>query len=124
MECQQYNLKINQGSDLRFAIRVKGSDGLPEDVTGREFKGQIRASYEDEDALASFAFTLRDQTVPETKGFVDVHLPNTALAQADLKLSTKANFKYDIEMKYAAPSTDKVRIMEGDAIVYPEATHS
>lgn len=120
VKCERYNLQINQGADLRFAFRVKGVDLLPEDLTGRTFKGQIRASYDAADALADFVITPRNQTT--NKGEVDVHLPNTALPQATLKLSGRALYVYDIEMVYA--TGDIVKVLKGDAEVFPEATLS
>lgn len=117
---QTHNIEIKQGTDFGLVIRIKGADGLPEDITGRTFRGMIRKTYEDETAAATFQFTLRDQTQEENKGMVDMKLPNTALAQADLKLSCKANYVYDVEQVY--PSGQVKMVMMGEASIYPEAT--
>lgn len=118
VKLEKYNLQIQQGSDLRFAFRVKGVDGLPEDVTGRTFRGQIRAAYGSADVLATFNITPRDQVT--NKGEVDVHLPNTALPQSTLNLTNKAIFVYDIEMVYSTGDISKV--LKGNAEVFPEVT--
>lgn len=118
VKCERYNLQINQGADLRFTFRIKGVDSLPEDLTGRTFKGQIKASYNATDTLADFIITPKDQT--SNKGEADVHLPNTALPQSLLNLSCRAVFVYDIEMTYL--SGDKDRVLMGDAEVFPEVT--
>lgn len=117
---QTHNIDIKQGTDFALAIRIKGADGQPEDLTGRTFRGQIRSSYDADAPAATFQFTNRDQTTEEGKGMVDMKLPNTALAQADLKLSCKAVYVYDVEQVF--PSGQVKMVMQGQANIYPEAT--
>jgi hypothetical protein len=110
------NLTVYQGADYRRALEFKDNSAVLMNLTGYTFRGQVKASYQDESAVFSFGFTLRDQTTDT--GVVDMIL--TAADTSAVEISKATNYIYDIEMV----DTDGyvTRVVEGSLKLYPEVT--
>ena len=121
----KYNLKINQGSNLKLTIRIKDSDGVAIDLTGHTFRGQIRKKIKDTDILQAFSFNVLDQNDVDTVGQVEILLTSTETTAlpVSIKASTEDRnltyYVYDIESVKASFVT---RWLEGFAVISPEVT--
>jgi hypothetical protein len=110
------NLTVYQGADYRRALEFKDNSAVLMDLTGYEFRGQVKLSYQEQDPVFSFGFTLRDQ-VSDT-GIVDMIL--TAVDSSAVSINKETNYIYDIEMVDADGYV--TRVLEGRLKLYPEVT--
>jgi hypothetical protein len=119
----KYDMSISQGSDFTLGVTIKDSAGVPIDLTGHTFSGQIRKTASDSTIQASFSFTLLDQ-VTDT-GRVDIELP-AAVSSALLLDKSKSASRKITTMTYDVESEDGsgkiVRWLEGLAKISPEVT--
>jgi hypothetical protein len=117
-----YDMHIKQGEDFYLILEIQNSDKTPINLTGHEFRGQIRKTASDPNIVAEFTFTLKDQETDT--GRVEVFLSNASSSAIDLNDSMKAQrtltvMAYDIESVYAGRVT---RWVEGTVIFSPEVT--
>jgi hypothetical protein len=129
MNTLQLGIVLNQNTDFSLVILIKDQDG-PIDITGYQFKGQMRASTDPSSpVVAEFVFTIQDQTMEATLGQVLWSLPAADSAEGDITTSfatplvfprQKTPFIFDVKMM---DTTSKItRIVEGVVYVSPEAT--
>ena len=117
-----YDMSIKQGEDFYLVLEIQNSDKTPIDLTGHTFRGQIRKTASDPTIVASFSFTLLNQTTDT--GRVEVYLNSATSSAIDLNDSMKAQrtltvMAYDIESEYLGRVT---RWVEGTVIFSPEVT--
>jgi hypothetical protein len=118
-----YNITVYQGATFKIRLNIKNSQGIPLDLTGHIFAGQIRRTVSSSSVEAAFSFTLLDQIT--NPGEVDCIISDTDTAAIVVDASTSAERKitkmcYDIESENSSGET--VRWMQGLADVVPEAT--
>ena len=112
MAAGRYNIVIQQGSTFERTITIKQqSTGLPVDLTGATFRGQVREYVEDTVPLASFLCT----DVDLVNGKFKIAL--TATTTTSLNFDTGV---YDVEIQYADTSVD--RILQGTVTLSKEVT--
>lgn len=109
------NHTVYQGADFRRAMEFRDEAGAVINLTGYEYRGQVRDSYEGKVAF-EINFTIRDQV--EFTGWVDLHIP--AASTASIKMTDPTEYIYDIEM--VDNSSEVRRVMEGKIKVFPEVT--
>lgn len=112
-----------QGATYNLTITLNDSDGAPIDLTGCTFRGKVKSAYSDTTEVASFTFTLRDQT-SET-GMVDAEISADDMASLPVTAPagtkrTATKFVYDIE--YENLSGVVKRALQGFFEVSPEVT--
>lgn len=116
-----YNFTINQGSDWSLKLLVKDSFGLPVNLTGHFFQGQIREKYDSADSVADFSFVIANQVT--NPGEIDVFLTNAQTAAIPTLPATVKNKRPAIDYIYDIEQTDgslqKTRILEGIIRVVP-----
>ena len=105
------NLYIDQGTTFNAIISVKGSNGLPLNLTGYTVKSQIRKSYGSTTAYA-FDSTVYDAASGKIK---------LELAPATSSTIKPGRYLYDVEIT-ATASGFKSRVAEGLVILTPEIT--
>lgn len=123
MPAATLNIKIEQGADFSRLITFKNASGVPQTQAGYTFRGQLRTATGQPLIVASFNFTLRNQTT--NTGEVEWTMP--ALVTASIPLEPQEtpdrqsiDFAYDVER---VSSTGVVeRIFQGLATVSPEVT--
>lgn len=123
MKCNQYDICIEQGATFERTLTIKDSNGVPLDITGWEFTGQIRKTYSDPDVVVSFSFDVLDQTT-ET-GKVKMFLSADDTESIPVTPATGLSFKptlyvYGVEAK--KPDDFVYRFLQGVASVSPEVT--
>ena len=110
---QYEDLEVDQGSDIKWQVKMLSTDGAPRDVTGYTFRGNVNRSY-DADSSEMVSFTTA-MVPPATSGVIEFILTNT---QTDaLK---RRRYVYDLEVEFvdAATGTTMVeRILEGNLAV-------
>jgi len=104
------NLYIDAGSSFSAIISVKGSDGLPLNLTGYTVASQMRKSY---GSLTAYAFTAT--IYDAASGKVRIVMPATT--SSGIK---PGRYLYDIEV--TSPVPEKLRVVEGIVVVTPEIT--
>ncbi len=119
----QYNMSISQGSDFLLALTIKDSSGVPLDLTGHTFRGQIRKTASDATIQASFTFEVLDQVV--NTGRVNILLDAAISSAILLEKSSNASRKlttmtYDIESEDLSGKEE--RWLEGLVKLSPEVT--
>jgi hypothetical protein len=117
-----YDIPVKQGEDLYLVLELRDSGNNLIDITGHTFRGQIRRTASDTEVVASFTFSVLNQTTD--KGKVQVHLSNTTSSSIQLNSSQNAQrsltiMAYDIESEYSGRVT---RWLEGTVIFSPEVT--
>lgn len=109
------NFTLYQGADFRRAMEFRDEAGALIDLTGYEFRGQVRDTYEGKIAFI-INFAIRDQVA--FAGFVDLHI--SADATASISMTERVDYIYDIEMIDGV--SEVRRVMEGKITVFPEVT--
>lgn len=127
MKTRNLGINIDQNTDFVMILMFHGDDG-PIDVTGYQFKSEMRATTDpNSPVVATFQFTILDQL--NSKGQVKWFLPaasndlahvKTSVATPLIQLRQTTPFVYDIKMKDTAGTI--TRIIQGIAYVSPEAT--
>jgi len=116
MAAGKLNLIIEQGTTYTKTLTFKDGAGVPLDITGWTFDGQIRRTYNSSDILASFTFVILNQVT--NTGEVELSLTDTETMAipADYKVS---NYVYDIETTVGSVVT---RVVEGNVSFSAEVT--
>lgn len=117
-----YDITVYQGATFQLQLTIKDNAGVPINLTGHVFSGQIRRTVSSATAEASFTFTLANQLT--NPGEVLCVISNTATAAIVVDVSPKAERKitdmaYDIESVAVGITT---RWLQGVAQINPEAT--
>lgn len=111
MSAAIYNLTIAQGEDFYIELTLD-NNGVPLDLTGYTFAGQVRASaLADGAPLASFAF----QILNAAAGKIAVSLDDTITA-------TLPAYSLSYDMFMTAPGSVKTQILRGSATVLERVT--
>ncbi len=125
MAAGENDITVEQGSTYKKLLTFyqDTAQTITVDLTGYTFRGQIRTRYDGSSALASFTFTLRDQTTNEGEVYVEVSATDTALIPVNS--STKAGHaltKYTYDWELIKPNGEVNRFAEGLCYISPEAT--
>lgn len=125
------NIYIEQGSTFRMTLTLRAPvispapEGLPIDLTGLTFTGQIRATATKTDILASFDFEILDQMDPDTKGMVIVTMDAETTSEIPVKTNStpeKTNTVYAYDIESTSVGGDTQRWLQGTATISPEVT--
>lgn len=126
MSAANYDIKIDQGSDFSMTLTFKDINENNIDLTGFVFDGQLRLSYSNPVIIASFTFTILDQSDPLTLGQVIVSMDaatSTAIPvtpiQGNSTQRPNTNYIYDIEATFAGITK---RWLQGKVALSPEVT--
>lgn len=113
------NITIDQGTDFRQQLFFKAPNGTPLDITGYEFKSEVRKKFKQAEPDFVFEFEILDQTNEQTRGYVWWKLARSVTDA--LTLQEKDNFYlYDIEQKNPAGLIS--RIVQGKITIDPQVT--
>lgn len=124
MSAAPYNIVMNQGEDFELQLNIKDSSGVLVNLTGYTYAGQIREKYDSSSIVASFTYTLANQTTNPGVVFIRISHTNTSLIPC--LPATPSNrrpiteFIYDLEE--TKPDSTVTRILEGVVSVSPEVT--
>lgn len=108
------NLRIDQGSRLRFTFRVL-DNGSPADLSGYTARMQIRASVSSTDVLAEYTTANNMLVISPGDSTVTITVPSSETE--DYNWTTGV---YDLEI--VSGSNDAIRISEGWVKVSPQVT--
>tara|TARA_B110000858_G_scaffold98801_1_gene113587 strand:+ start:1360 stop:1722 length:363 start_codon:yes stop_codon:yes gene_type:complete len=110
---QYEDLEVDQGSDIKWQVKMLSTDGSPRDATGYTIRGHVNRSYDaDSSEMLSFTTSL---VPPTTGGIVEFMLTNT---QTDAM--QRRRYVYDLEVEFydsASGTTTIERILEGNLVV-------
>jgi len=110
---QYEDLEVDQGSDIKWQVKMLSTDGAPRDLAGYTVRGNVNRSY---DADSSEMITFNTSVLPPTTGGVlEFMLTNT---QTDAM--QRRRYVYDLEVEFvdsATGSTMVERILEGNLVV-------
>ena len=110
---QYEDLEVDQGTDMKWQVKMLSTDGSPRDTTGYLIRGNVNRSYDaDSSEMVSFTTSLLP---PSTGGVVEFMLTNT---QTDAM--QRRRYVYDLEVEYVDPGSGATmveRILEGNLIV-------
>ena len=107
------NLVIDQGSTFTANVFLETTQSTPWNLTGWSVRGQMRKSYNSDDATATFTAS------HDGKGG-KITITLTATQTAAIK---KGDYLYDLEIYQGDPEVVH-RVVEGKIKVYPEVTKS
>jgi hypothetical protein len=127
------DITINQGADFSLELQFDDSTNTPIDVSSWVFSGQIRAQYDASTVIAAFSFSLGIQS-----NIVFANLSNSQTTAIPINPSSSivpatgntpqsppeappTIYIYDIKAQQA-PAMTVVRVIQGNALVYPEVT--
>lgn len=118
-----YDISVNQGATYTLLITIKDPSDNPIDLTGYEFRGQIRTTTSDPTVQATFEFEILTQS-GGTLGQVYATLSATETAGIELPEQSNSHRKitkmvYDIE---SVNGTEVTRWLQGTANISPEVT--
>jgi hypothetical protein len=116
MAAAKLNLYIEQGATFSKTLTFKDGAGVPIDITGWVFSGQVRRAYSSSDILETFTFVTSNQITNTGEVVVSLTSAETMAIPADYKVSTYA---YDIETTVGATVT---RVVEGSVSFSAEVT--
>lgn len=116
-------LNIDQGSTFKRKLIFRDSNNVLVDLTGQVFTGKIKKNVTDTLEVASFSFTVLNQTT--NLGEVTFELSDEASSAIVLKTQkgakrTPEEFAYDIERAF--PNGEVERILQGIVKISPEVT--
>lgn len=117
------DITVYQGATFQIQLEIKNAAGVPLDLTGQTFRGQIRRTVSSASSEAAFTFTLADQITDPGK----VTCVISATATAAIVVDNSPTFQRKItKMAYDIESQDGsgvvVRWLQGVADIVPEAT--
>lgn len=123
MKAGKYNLEVEQGATFFRVLTIKSPGNTPIDITGWQFRGQLRKNVGDTAPVAALSFVILDQE--DFPGQVEATMSNTVTAAIVCDLSENqakeiTKFVYDIEA--VKPDGMVLRLLEGVANVSPEVT--
>jgi len=113
-----YDINIDQGSSFKLYATLMADDTTPTDLTGYSGVGQIRLKANDVSHVASFNVSIVDAVA----GKIEVTLTPAQTSVIPTKgnsYSEKMTYVYDI---YLVNQTDKIRVLNGKALVSPTVT--
>lgn len=118
-----YEIIIEQGSTLEIITTIRDSAGELIDISGWNFRGQLRQNYSSNDIAASFSFEILDQSIDLGKLKIFIPATETELIPVNPAKGlcpTPTSYAYDIE---AETETNFVyRLLSGVVKVIPEVT--
>jgi len=123
MAAANLNILIEQGSTYSRLLTFKDSNGSAINLTGYSFSGQVRSRYDSNSVIASFTFTLANQTTNTGEVTVSIPSSTTALIPVDASSSvahTTTAYTYDMELTDTTGAVS--RFLQGVANVSPEVT--
>jgi len=117
------NYDIAQGSDFELLLTFTDGNGALINLTGYTFAGKIRRKTQDATAVASFTFTVANQTT--NTGEVTVTLP--AATSSAIQLDPSDNYKrkityFSYDMERTRGDGNVFRFREGIIAMSPEVT--
>ncbi len=123
MKVTRLNLTTAQGSDDRYAIRIKDESGSPINLLDETLRGKAKLDFCQDTADFVIDFTVRDQAVTGAAsgnyiGWVDMLIAKENTTPLDICETTQ--FYYDVE--WVRASGDVQRILEGVISMTPEVT--
>lgn len=110
------NITIQQGATFSNTIFLKDDDGNPIDLSGASVRSQIRPAY-DSSSFVAFDISI---VAPATNGEILWEMDASTTEGINLSLGTI--WVYDVEVEYASGVVQ--RILQGSAIISPEATRT
>jgi len=115
---QYEDLEVDQGSDIKWQVKMLSTDGAPRDVTGYTFRGNVNRSHDaDSSEMISFTTAL---VPPATNGTIEFLLTNT---QTDAM--KRRRYVYDLEVEFLdsdSGATMVERVLEGNLVVSRSVT--
>lgn len=115
---QYEDLEVDQGSDIKWQVKMLSADGTPRDLTGYTVRGRANRSY---DAEASDSVTFTTSLLsPLSDGMFEFMLSNT---QTDSM--SRRRYVYDLEVEFFDPGTGLnivERVLEGNLVVSRSVT--
>jgi len=106
----QTNFYIDTGSNFGAVISVKGTDGLPLNLTGFTVDSYIRKSYASKTHI-NFNASIFSQTGGQIR---------VSLANASTNNVKPGRYMYDVEIE--SPLGERLRVAEGIIIFTPQIT--
>lgn len=114
------SLRIEQGATWTRVFTFLDENDDPIDVTGWEFRGQVRRSYNSNDALAEFSFTASDADNKKVFTITDTETTDIPVLPPTGNSRTSSFYMYDIEAVKEDGTVE--RLFQGKAEISPEVT--
>jgi hypothetical protein len=106
------NILLEQGATFSRTITVEQTPGVPLNLTGYTFAGQMRRNYTDANAAATFAITVTNAALGQASWGLTANQTDALIPQTH---------RYDIELIQASSGT-RTRLLEGEAFVSASMT--
>lgn len=122
MAAANLDILIEQGATFIQKLTIKDANSTPVNLTGYTFAAQVRKRYSDPTVIASFSFSISNQTTNTGEVIMTMSASVTSAIPVDSSSSYVRKFTYytyDVEMD---TGTEKDRILEGTVTVSPEVT--
>ena len=117
------DITVYQGATFQIQLEIKNSLGVPLNLTGYTFRGQIRRTVSFSAIEASFTFTIADQITDTGKVTCVISATDTAAIVVDTSSTFQrktTKMAYDIESEDGSGFV--TRWLQGVADIVPEAT--
>lgn len=118
MKPASLTLTVPQGSDTRYTLTLKNSEGEFIDLTGSTFRGKAKPGYCDHSSVVNISFEIPDQSSSANFGIVNMLVPKEQTTGLDI--CETAYFRYDVE--WVKPNGEVNRIIQGGMNITPEVT--
>lgn len=118
---QYEDLELDQGSDVRWQVKLLSTDGSPRNLENYSIQGMVNRSY-DADSSEMLEFTTIVPAATATQGIF-----NFSLTNSQTESMTRRRYVYDIEATYidsdvGGATPIKERVLEGNLIVSRSVT--
>lgn len=115
---QYEDLEVDQGSDVKWQVKMLTPDGAPRDLSGYSIRGRVNRSY---DADSGDSQTFEANVIsPPSDGLFEFMLDNT-----QTNIMERRRYVYDLEVEFVDGTTGiniVERILEGNLIVSRSVT--
>ena len=112
----EYNITLDQGTDLKLLLTVTDNSNNPINLTGFIFKGQAKTSFSAKNSSFVWSFDVLNQAVNKGKVYAIIKASETA----NLQIRERTAYLYDVEM--TTDAGEQSRLFEGRITVRPEVT--
>ena len=123
MAAAKLDLTLEQGATFRRKLTFKDANGTPIDLTGYQFRSQIKNRYDSAVAVAAFSFQTSDQTISPGEVIMSLSAVQTAAIPVEPSTGlTKRTTRYPYDLEIQNSSGEVARLFDGHVSVIPEVT--
>ena len=123
MAAAELEILIEQGATFLRTLTFKDDTDTPIDLTGDSFRGMVRLTTDAATPVAEFTCTLLNQGTNPGEVTIELTPAETSAIPVDAQSKPQRKSKqYAYDIEWVKASGDVERVLQGIAVVSPEAT--